>query len=170
MAQDFTTGPISRSLITFSFPILLTYFLQGSMQLINNIWVGNLLGSTEFAAVTVGTTVTMIVLAFVMGMNNATLTIFAQLRGKKDVEKTKSYLSTFTLILFVMSVIAGVFGFVLAEPILVLLRKHESVIEPAVMFLRVQFAGVIFLAGYSYVGTVLRAFGDSKTPLFFVLI
>lgn len=170
MAQDFTKGSISRSLVTFSFPILLTYFLQGSMLLINSMWVGNLLGSTEFAAVTVGTTVTMIVLAFVMGMNNATLTIFAQLRGLNDPEKTRSYLSTFTLILLALSVAAGGFGYVFAKPILMLLKTPATVIEPAVMFLRVQFMGVIFLAGYSYIGTVLRAFGDSKTPFYFVLL
>lgn len=140
------------------------------MQLINSMWVGNLLGSTEFAAVTVGTTVTMIVLAFIMGMNNATLTIFAQLRGMKDPEKIKSYLSTFSLLLVAMSVAAGTFGYLLAEPILILLRTPKSVIEPAVMFLRVQFMGVIFLAGYSYIGTALRAFGDSKTPFYFVLL
>lgn len=170
MAQDFTQGSISRSLITFSFPILLTYFLQGSMQLINSMWVGNLLGSTEFAAVTVGTTVTMIVLAFIMGMNNTTLTIFAQLRGMKDPEKTRSYLSTFSVLLIALSIVAGAFGYLMAEPILGLLRTPESVIEPAVVYLRVQFLGVIFLAGYNYIGTALRAFGDSKTPFYFVLL
>lgn len=170
MAQDFTRGSISRALIAFSFPILLTYFLQGSMQLINSMWVGNLLGSTEFAAVTVGTTVTMVVLAFIMGMNNATLTIFAQLRGMKDPDRIKSYLSTFSLLLVALCAVLGTFGYVMAEDILILLKTPGPVIEPAVMFLRVQFAGVIFLAGYSFIGTALRAFGDSKTPFYFVLL
>lgn len=63
MSSDFTVGPIPRQLFLFSLPILLANLLQASMQLVNGLWVGNLLGSEAFAAVTVATTVLSTVLA-----------------------------------------------------------------------------------------------------------
>src|SRR5690625_5453994 len=81
MSRTFTEGSIAKKLLLFSLPILLSNFLQASILLINALWVGNLLGSAAFAAITVGTMVMVVILAFVFGINNATLTIFAQLKG-----------------------------------------------------------------------------------------
>ncbi|MEJ6655638.1 MAG: MATE family efflux transporter, partial [Pseudomonas sp.] len=90
--KNFTEGPIARQLGTFSLPIVVSSLLQVSIQLINGLWVGNLLGSGAFGAVTVGTVLMMVVLAFVMGVNQATLAVFAQLRGRGDKAAMRDYL------------------------------------------------------------------------------
>ncbi|WP_413375789.1 MATE family efflux transporter [Alkalihalobacillus sp. 1P02AB] len=170
MKEDFTQGSIYQKLYQFSLPMLLTNLLQVAMQLIDSLWVGNLLGSTAFGAVTIGITVLTVVLAFILGMNNATLTIFAQLRGKKDLDEIKSYLSTFVIILIVLSLAVGSLGYILIEPILILLNTPTSIIPITKVYLQINFIGTIFLVGYNFIGTVLRAFGDSRTPLYFVLL
>lgn len=170
MSTDFTKGSIARKLLVFSFPIMLTNLLQAATHLINSLWVGNLLDSTAFAAITVGTMVMTLVLAFVIGINNATLTIFAQLRGRKDENATRSYLSTFVIILLLLSAAIGAFGFVFADSILKLLKTPEAVSDSASIYLRINFVGTFLLVGYNFIGTVLRAFGDSKTPFYFVLM
>lgn len=170
MTTDFTQGSIARKLCLFSFPIMLTNLLQAATHLINSLWVGNLLGSTAFAAITVGTMVMTLVLAFVIGINNATLTIFAQLRGRSDPDAIYSYLSTFVIILLLLSLAIGTFGFVFADVILRLLNTPESIADTTKTYLRINFVGTFLLVGYNFIGTVLRAFGDSKTPFYFVLM
>src|SRR5690606_35431626 len=130
-AMDFTQGAIPPKLVRFSLPILLANLLQASMQLVNGLWVGNLLGSAAFAAVTVATTLLAMVLAFVLGINNATLTIFAQLRGAGDAAGIDRFLGGFTLILLALSVLVGTAGQIFAEPLLVLLDTPASLLGDA---------------------------------------
>lgn len=170
MKRDFTQGSIPRQLLLFSLPILMTNLLQAAILLINGLWVGNLLGSEAFAAVTIGTTVVMVVLAFVLGMNNATLTIFAQLKGAGDQQGINHYLSTFSLLLLILSLAIGILGYLFSPAILELLNTPESIADRVKVYLQINFVGTLFLVGYNFIGTVLRAFGDSKTPLYFVLI
>src|SRR5690554_6418626 len=110
--KNFTEGSIPRQLGAFSLPIVISSLLQVSIQLINGLWVGNLLGSEAFGAVTVGTIVMMVVLAFVMGVNQATLTIFAQLRGRGDNAAIRAYLSAFVIILGLLSASIGILGYI----------------------------------------------------------
>lgn len=170
MSGDFTRGPIPRTLFRFSLPILAANLLQASMQLVNGLWVGNLLGSGAFAAVTVATSVLMVVLAFVLGLNNATLTIFAQLRGSGDDQAIGRYLGAFALLLLALSALVGGSGYLLAGRLLALLDTPPEIFAAARTYLQVNFIGTAFLVGYNFIGTLLRGFGDSRTPLHFVLL
>lgn len=167
---DFTVGSIPRKLMLFSLPILAANLLQASMQLVNGLWVGNLLGSDAFAAVTIATTVLQVVLAFVLGLNNATLTIFAQLRGAEDREGIDAALGAFVIILGGLSVLLGAAGFLHADWLLALLNTPDAVMGPARDYLRINLAGTLALVGYNFIGSMLRGFGDSRTPLYFVLM
>ena len=170
MTTDFTQGPVYRQLYRFALPILLANFLQLLMPLISSLWVGNLLDSAAFGAVTIGTTVTNVVLAFVIGMNNATLTIFAQLKGRGEKGQIHAYLSAFIVILLLLSLLTAALGYIYVAPLLLLLNAPEAILGIAADYLRIVFLGVLFLVGYNFIGTVLRAFGDSRTQLHFVLV
>ena len=81
--HDFTSGNIWKQLLVFSSPILLTNLLQVSFQFIDSLWVGNLIGAEALGAVAVSSTVIFTVLS-IIGINNATLTILSQLKGKDN--------------------------------------------------------------------------------------
>lgn len=166
---DFTTGNVLRQMTMFSLPIMLTNLLQVSYQFIDSLWVGNLIGANALGTVAISSTVLFSVLALILGINSATLTILSQQKGKRDEEGLKRYLNAFVVILFSMSLVMGAVGYVLAEPLLRLLDTPESMIQPAKSYLQINFVGLLFLFGYNFIGTVLRAVGDSKTPLQFVL-
>lgn len=140
------------------------------MLFINSLWVGNLLGSDAFGAVTVATTLLVMVLAFVIGLNNATLTIFAQLKGTGDQRQINIYLSAFVVILLGISVLISITGFVFAEPLLKLMNTPPPLVGAAKTYLQINFAGTALLIGYNFIGSALRAFGDSRTPMYFVLL
>ncbi len=168
--ENFTRGSIGKQLLLFSGPIILTNLLQVSYQLIDSLWVGNLLGASALGAVAVSSTVIFTVLSFIIGVNNATLTILSQLKGKNDFVGLKNYTNAFTIILGSMAVMLGILGYLSSEWILRLLGTPESMLEEATGYLRINFLGILFLFGYNFIGTVFRALGNSKTPLRFVVI
>ena len=167
--QDFTEGNIFKQLVLFSGPIMITNLLQASYQFIDSLWVGNLIGADALGAVAISSTVIFTVLSFVIGLNNAALTILSQQKGKRSETGLRRYLNAFVVLLTGMSILLGIAGFMLAEPLLLLLGTPESMLAMAVSYLRINFIGILFLFGYNFIGTVYRSVGDSKTPLYFVL-
>lgn len=168
--HDFTQGNIWKQLIVFSGPMLLANLLQTSYQFIDSLWVGNLLGANALGAVNISGTILFVVLSFVIGINNAALTILSQQKGKGSEEGLKRYINAFVVILTIASVVLGLLGVLLAEPLLRLLGTPEEMIAPGKAYLQINFIGILFLFGYNFISTVMRALGDSKTPLIFVTI
>ncbi len=168
--EDFTAGPIGKQLLAFSLPILVTNLLQASYQFIDSLWVGNLLGATALGAVAVSSTVIFTVLSFIIGVNNATLTVLSQLKGKDDDARLRSFVNAFVVILSGMAIALGVAGFIFAKDILQFLGTPASMIPEGVSYLQINFLGILFLFGYNFISTVFRALGNSKTPIRFVLV
>src|SRR5690606_22479672 len=102
--HDFTQGNIWKQLMVFSGPIMLANLLQTSYQLIDSLWVGNLLGADALGAIAVSGTIIFTVLSFIIGLNNAALTILSQQKGKGNIEGLKRYLNAFVVILSTMSI------------------------------------------------------------------
>ncbi|PAF17132.1 MATE family efflux transporter [Terribacillus saccharophilus] len=159
-----------KQLFTFAGPIMLTNLLQVSYQFIDSLWVGNLLGANALGAVTVSSTVLLTVLAFIIGINNTTLTVLSQQRGRGDVKGLKDYLNAFVVVLGLLSIFVGVIGLLFSRQIVIMLDTPAEMVDEAKAYLQVNFIGILFLMGYNFIGTVLRALGDSKTPLKFVFI
>src|SRR5690625_2595212 len=167
---DFTKGSIFKQLVFFSGPIILANLLQASYQIVDSLWVGNLLGANALGAVSISSAIIFTVLAFVIGLNNAALTILSQQKGKDNQAQLKSYLNAFVVILTVLALIFSLFGFIFSEQLLGLLGTPDDLLEMAKGYLRINFIGMLFLFGYNFISTVLRAIGDSKSPLMFVAI
>lgn len=108
---DFTEGNIFKQLIRFSWPIMFTNLLQTSYQLIDSLWVGNLLGATALGAVAVSGTILFTVLSFIIGLNNAALTILSQQKGKDNETGLKRYLNAFVVILTTIAIVLGAIGY-----------------------------------------------------------
>lgn len=168
--HDFTRGSTLKQLVTFSAPIMVANLLQTSYQLVDSLWVGNLLGAQALGAVAVSSVLIFTVLSFVIGMNNAALTILSQQKGRKDEEGLRRYLNAFVVILSTLSIGLGVAGFFLSETLLGLMGTPDSIMDQAREYLQITFLGMLFLFGYNFISTVLRALGDSRTPMRFVLV
>ncbi len=167
-AYDFTTGSIWKKMLLFSGPIFLTNILQTSYQFIDSIWVGNLLGAEALGAISISSTVIFTVLSFIIGINSATLTILSQKKGKHDEEGLKKSLNAFTVVLTIMSISFGLIGYGLTDSILRMMGTPEDIFPFAQSYLHINFLGILMLFGYNFIGTVLRALGDSRTPIRFV--
>lgn len=168
-AYDFTQGNLFKQMMFFSAPIMLTNLLQVSYQFIDSLWVGNLIGASALGAIAVSSTVIFTILSFILGINSATLTILSQQKGRNDEQGLRRYINAFVVILTFLASLLGIIGYVLSEPILRLLDTPEEMMSAATSYLQINFIGIIFLFGYNFIGTVLRALGDSRTPTQFVM-
>lgn len=168
--HDFTSGSIMKQVWVFSLPIMLTNLLQVSYQFIDSLWVGNLLGANALGAIAVSGTVIFTILSFIIGINNATLTILSQQKGKQNETGLKNYLNAFVVVLTALSAMLGIAGYFLSEQILIWMATPEAMIPGATTYLQINFIGILFLFGYNFISTVLRALGDSKTPIRYVMM
>lgn len=168
--HDFTKGSIVKHLFVFSLPIMFANLLQTSYQFIDSLWVGNLIGPNALGAIAVSSTVIFTILSFIIGVNNAALTILSQQKGLDDKTGLRRYLNAFVVILFILTVVLGIFGFFSSKFILQMLGIPEVMLAEATLYLQINFLGILFLFGYNFISTVLRAVGDSRTPIRFVLL
>ncbi|MDQ0230766.1 MATE family efflux transporter [Metabacillus malikii] len=168
--QDFTKGKIVKQIWLFSLPIMLANLLQVSYQFIDSLWVGNILGANALGAIAVSSTVIFTILSFIIGINNATLTILSQQKGQGNDNGLKSYVNAFVVVLTILAVILGIIGFFMSEWIVTILGTPDVMSADAILYLQINFIGILFLFGYNFIGTVMRALGDSKTPIRYVLL
>ncbi|MFB4165812.1 MATE family efflux transporter [Alteribacillus sp. JSM 102045] len=168
--MDFTEGSIMRKMILFATPIFLGNLLQSSYQIIDSLWVGNLIGADALGAVSISATIIFTILSFIIGINSATLTVLSQRTGANDSEGLTTSLNAFVFVLGTLSIFLGVAGYILSPYILSWMGTPESIFPMALNYLRINFIGIIFLFGYNFIGTILRAIGDSKTPLRFIFL
>ncbi|WP_134703545.1 MATE family efflux transporter [Ammoniphilus sp. YIM 78166] len=167
---DFTEGNLLKQMIAFSIPIFLTNILQISYQLVDSMWVGKLVGSHALGAVAISGSVLFAVLSFIIGINGATLTVLSQQRGKKDEQGLSESLNAFVVVLSVLTLVLGLVGYLSTDTLLRWLGTPDELLPLASAYLHINFLGILFLFGYNFIGTVLRAMGDSRTPLRFVWI
>ncbi len=167
---DFTEGNLLKQMIAFSIPIFLTNILQISYQLVDSMWVGKLVGSHALGAVAISGSVLFAVLSFIIGINGATLTVLSQQRGKKDEQGLSESLNAFVVVLSVLTLVLGLIGYLSTDTLLRWLGTPDELLPLASAYLHINFLGIFFLFGYNFIGTVLRAMGDSRTPLRFVWI
>ncbi|WP_051314930.1 MATE family efflux transporter [Alteribacter aurantiacus] len=159
-----------KKMIFFSAPIFLTNILQTSYQIIDSLWVGNLLGANALGAIAISGTVVFTILSFIIGLNTAALTVLSQRKGADDKEGLKKSLNAFVVVLGSMTIVMGLVGFFLSGTILRWMGTPEGILPLATTYLQINFIGIVFLFGYNFIATVLRALGDSKTPVRFVLL
>lgn len=168
--HQFTEGNILKQMVYFSAPMMLTNLLQVSYQFVDSLWVANLIGDHALGAITVSGTVTFTVLSLILGINSAGLTILSQQKGMQNEEGLKRYINAFVVLLSALSVFLGLVGFLASEAILRGLGTPAAIMGEATAYLQINFLGVLFVFGYNFLGTVLRALGDSRTPLRFVFV
>lgn len=170
MAADMTKGSIAPRLVGFTVPLVLGNVLQLTYNAVDSIIVGRAVGDTALAAVGTANPIMNIAMLFISGMCMGASILMSAEYGAKDYEKLSRQISTTLLAGLMFSAWFSVLTIVLAEPVLRLIRVPEEAIRPAALYLRIIFVGLIFTFIYNFLANTMRALGDSKTPLYFLMI
>ena len=159
-----TDAPL-KALTVFAMPMILGSFFQQVYNMADSIIVGQFVGSSALAAVGACAALTNVFICVALGAGVGAGVLVSRYFGAREYGKMKTIVSTSLLSFFVLSIVLGVFGFGFSRAMMSGLQTPADILEEAVLYLRVYFAGFPFLFMYNILSTMFTSIGESKIPL-----
>ena len=166
--RDLTVGSIPRHLIVFSLPMLAGSVLQTAYSIINAIWVGQFLGETAMAAITVSFPVVFVLIAIGAGLTLATNILISQHYGARDMAAVRRVVDSSIILIGLLSLALFVLGELMAPTILRAMDTPKDVLPLATHYLRIYLISLPLGFGLFLMRSMLQGIGDSTTPLYFL--
>lgn len=167
--MNMTEGSPTKLLLLFSVPMLIGNIFQQLYSFADSIIVGQLIGPDALAAIGATGSVGFFFFALSIGIGTGGGIITSQFFGRGDTSKVKNCMVNNAYIMVVLPVVVGGIAFFLANPVLKVLRTPDQIAESALVYLRINCVGMLFVSFYNYVSSMLRSLGDSRTPLYFLI-
>ena len=167
---DLLKGSIWKSILIFSLPLLVGNLFQQLYNTVDSYVVGNFVSSHALAAVGQSTSIINMLVGFFMGLSTGVGVVIAQYFGAKETKKMQDSIHTSLALTLVLCVLFTILGIALSKPILVMIGSPKEVLPLAVIYLQIYFAGVSFSLIYNMGAGILRALGDSKNPLIYLVV
>ena len=167
---DMTVGSPTKHILFFALPLLIGNVFQQLYNMVDSIIVGNYVGANALAAV--GTCGSMGFFCFSLsaGLSIGIGIVVSQFFGAKNEKMVRLTIGSSIFILTAASLIISILGYVLAPYALKLLNCPPSIMPESIIYMRTTMFGLIFVAYYNGVASILRALGDSKSPLYFLIL
>lgn len=170
MTKDMTTGSITPLLVNFTVPLVLGNLFQLTYNAADSIIVGKFVGEDALAAVGTSNPLMTLAILFINGMCLGAGILVSTAFGAGDQKLVERQVSTTAIAGTVFSLVFSALCILLANPLLRLLQVPTEILPIAVNYLRIVFAGLIFTFFYNFLAATLRALGDSKSALYFLMI
>ena len=167
--KDMTKGTPWKLLLQFAVPLFIGNIFQQLYNMVDSIIVGNFVGPNALGAIGTTNSLNFLFFSLVAGLSVGIGIIVAQFFGSNNEEKVKDTIGNAIWIVLISSVIMACIGFFIAKPVLVLLRTDKVILGDATAYLKVTSIGICCTGLYNGVSSILRALGDSKTPLTFLI-
>ena len=164
-----TEGSPVTLILLFSIPMLIGNLFQQVYNLVDSVIVGKYVNADALAAIGATGSVTFFFFAICNGIGSGGGIITSQYFGKKDDEAVKSCIVNTGYIMIVFPIVVGIIAYILTVPILNLLDTPVEILKDAADYMKIMCVGLVFVSLYNYISSMLRALGDSKTPLFFLI-
>ena len=167
---NMTEGPLLPKILAFSGPLILTGILQLLYNAADVIVVGNYAGHEALAAVSsTGSLINLLVNVF-MGLSVGASVVIARNYGARDIKAMRRAEHTAMTLALFMGVGVGIFGFLMARPLLQLMDSPPDVIDGASLYVRIYFLGMPANMLYNFGAAAMRAVGDTKRPMVYLMI
>lgn len=170
MTKDLTTGHPLKVILWFAFPLVLGNLFQQFYNLADTIIVGRFVGVNALAAVGSTGSINYMILGFVIGICNGFAIPIAQYFGARSYGDMRRYVANSAWLSLAGAVVLTVATVLLTRPILQLMQTPADIIDDAAAYIGWIFAGIPFVFLYNMVSCIMRALGDSKTPLIFLVV
>ena len=168
--MDMTEGPVLTKILMFSIPLMFSSVLQILFNAADIVVVGKFVGDTALAAVGSNSALINLVTNLFIGLSIGANVIVARYFGGKQDENTSIAVHTSIALGFISGIILTLIGIIGAPFFLRIMLTPEDVLPQAVLYLRILFAGITSMMLYNFGSAVLRAVGDTKRPLYFLLL
>ncbi len=172
MAQvyDLTQGKVLKLILSFYFPMLFTNLLQQIYNIADIAIVGKGLGDNAVAAVGNMGSLTFLVVGFSVGLTNGFSVSVAQSYGRKDMDELRKCIASSIVLSGIITVMLTVISIVFLDELLLLLDTSSEIMNDSLLYGYIIFGGLCCTIFYNMCSAVLRALGDSKTPLIAIIV
>ena len=170
MTKDLTSGSPLKVILMFTLPLVLGNLFQQFYALADTIIVGRFCGVSALASVGATGSVNYLILGFVIGVCNGFAIPIAQLFGARDYSDLRRHVANAAWLCIAGSVVLTVATVALTRPMMQLMQTPADILDGAVIYIGWIFAGIPFIFLYNMVAAIMRALGDSKTPLYFLIL
>ena len=170
MTKDLTSGSPLKVILMFTLPLVLGNLFQQFYALADTIIVGRFCGVSALASVGATGSVNYLILGFVIGVCNGFAIPIAQLFGARDYKDLRRHVANAAWLCIAGSVVLTVATVALTRPMMELMQTPDDILDGAVVYIGWIFAGIPFIFLYNMVAAIMRALGDSKTPLYFLIL
>ena len=168
--QDLTQGSVGKQLMKFAVPFLLSNLLQAFYSVADMIIVGRLCGTHGITGVNIGSQINILVTGAAFGLAVGGTVLIAQYGGAKKFDEQRKTVGTLFTAYMILSVIFTAVMLLLGTTLLDLLKTPQVAYTEAKNYYNICMAGLVFMFAYNVISAILRGMGDSKRPLYFVII
>ena len=167
--KDMTEGNIVWLLIQFSVPLIIGNLFQMMYNTVDSLVVGNFVGKEALAAVGSTTMIVNMLVFFFNGVSTGAGVVISRYYGAKENGRLHTAVETTMFVTFVCGVLFTFIGILLVHPMLIFMSTPEDVMDAATVYLRIYFMGMLGLLVYNMGSGILRAVGDTRRPLLFLI-
>ena len=165
-----TEGNIWKQLILFSIPLLLGNLFQQLYNAVDSVIVGQFVSSQALAAVGSSFPLINLLISFFMGLSLGAGVVVSKYFGARDIDNMRKSIHSSIVITFIIGVIMTFVGILACPIILRWMQTPSDVINDSIEYLQIYFGGILFTMIYNIGSGILRAVGDTKRPLYFLII
>ncbi|WP_195415750.1 MATE family efflux transporter [Enterocloster citroniae] len=165
-----TEGNVFRVLLKFSVPFLIANIIQALYGAVDLMVIGWYCAPESVAAVSTGTQVTQIITSMVSGLTLGSTIMVGKYTGMKDEDRTRRTIGTTLSVFAVIAILLTIVMLTFKGPILAALKTPAASLKEANDYVTICFYGIFFICGYNAISAVLRGYGDSRRPMYFVAL
>ncbi len=168
--MDMCTGSLFGKMLLFTVPLILSSLLQLFFNTADMIVAGKFAGPTALASISGTSSLTNLIVNLFIGLSVGANVCVAKFYGQNNYKDVSETVHTSVVMSVIFGVVLATFGFVMARPLLTLMDTPDTVIDGAVIYMRIYFLGMPVIMLYNFTSAILRAVGDTKRPLFYLMI
>lgn len=166
--NNLTEGSILKKLCLFAVPFFIANVLQSLYGAVDLFVVGRYCDAASVAAVSTGTQVTQIITSLVSGLTLGSTILVGKYMGMKNMERVKRMIGTSLSLFAIVSVVLTILMLVFERPLLQVLGTPEEAFTLTMQYVAICSWGIFFICGYNSICAILRGYGDSRHPMYFV--
>ncbi len=170
MEKNLTTGSVLKTVIYFSLPYLLSYFLQTLYGMADLFIIGQFNGVESTTAVSVGSQVMHMITVMIVGLAMGTTVMIGQAVGAKKKAEASRAIGNTIILFMIIAVVLAVCLLLLVRPIVSVMSVPEEAVQGTISYLTVCFIGIPFITAYNIISSIFRGLGDSRSPMYFVAV
>lgn len=166
---NMTEGNIVKLIMRFSIPLLIGNIFQQLYNFADSVIVGKFISADALAAIGSTASISFLFFALCNGFASGGGILVSQSFGRGEKNEVKNTIANTGYVMIIFPFVVGVAALFLSKPILLLLKTPPEVFDDALVYTRLLCCGILFVSLYNYVSSMMRALGDSKTPLYFLI-